>query len=83
MPEQTQKEQEYSNGELGIMLYNLDERVGEGFKGTHKRLDEINSKVAKNTEWRLTSQGSLAIIKWLVGFIGLTTVANIIVNLFK
>ena len=41
----------------------------EGFKGVHQRQDKTNGKVGDNTEFRLKSEGSLATIKFLIGFL--------------
>jgi len=76
-------EEKFSTDELGIMLSALNKKVDDGFSGIIKRLDISNGNIEKNSDWRLTSEGGLAVIKWLVGFIGVATMANIAVNLFK
>jgi len=73
----------YTSHELGMLICNLDKKVTDGFKGVWDRQDKTNGNVMRNTEWRLTSEGSLSIIKWLVGFIGFATIANVCVNLFN
>ena len=75
--------EKYSNNEIYIMLKNLSQKINDGFDGTHKRLDITNTKVIKNTEWRLKTEGSLSVIKYLVGIIGFATIINVVVNFFK
>ena len=75
--------QEYTNNELKILMENLDKTVVDGFRGVHKRQDVTNGKVVTNTEWRLKSEGSITVIKYIVGLIGFTTIVNVIINIIK
>ena len=74
---------EYTINELAIMMKNVDQKVNDGFSGTHSRLDTLNNKVGKNTEWRLKSEGSIATMKYIIGSVGLLIIVNIIVSIFK
>lgn len=75
-------EEKYSNNELGIMLKNLCDKVEDGFKGVHERQDRTNGNVLKNTEFRLGATGAIGAIKWILGFVGFGTIANIFLTLF-
>jgi len=70
-----------TNGELHIMLSNLDAKISEGFTGIHSRQDTTNGKVVKNEQFRIQAQTSLSILKWLFGFLGIGNLA-LIVKLF-
>jgi len=52
-------------------LTNLDKNVTEGFKGVHARQDLANHSIAKNTEYRQRSTGSITAIKFIIGFLGI------------
>lgn len=62
---------EPSNDVLLEKINNLHEKIEEGFKGTHARLDLTNGNVKRNTEFRLRFQGSLSTFKWLFGALGI------------
>ena len=60
--------------------------LGEKFNANEKQHQEINDhlkrlngSVRTNTDWRLQFTGGFAVIKWLLGFVG---IGNIII-LFK
>jgi hypothetical protein len=67
-----------TNGELGIILTNLTQKVEEGFEGVHCRQDTTNGKVIANTKFRIETEAQFRVWKWLVGFIGISNVALIL-----
>lgn len=70
----------FTNGELGIMLENLCDKVDEGFSGVHKRQDTTNGNVIKNTEFRLNTTATLKTLKYLVAIFGIGTIFNVVSN---
>jgi hypothetical protein len=74
---------DFTTKELVLMLKNLTEKVETGFKGTHERLDKTNGKVIKNTEWRLKTEGSINVLKFLLGGVSLVTIINVLATVLK
>lgn len=79
-----------SNEVLLEKINNLSEKVDEGFKGVNNRLDTTNGKVLRNTDWRIAQEAvskkrtkDWDNFKWLFGFVGIGTLANIIISLSK
>lgn len=71
-------EREYTNGELGLLMEGLCDKVDTGFKGVHDRQDKTNGNVIRNTEFRLKATANINLLKWVVGLIGLTNVLAIV-----
>lgn len=59
-------ERDYTNGELGLLIWELCTKVEDGFKGVHERQDKTNWNVIKNTEFRLKAVWILTTLKFLV-----------------
>lgn len=53
----------YSKRETDMLLKRIDENIQDGFAGVHERLDKLNGQTAKNTEFRLKSEGAFLLIK--------------------
>ena len=64
--------EEYTNGELGLMIQNLTKEVQAGFKGVHDRQDKTNGKVKDNCGDIETIQG------WKNKMMGAIIIMNII-----
>jgi hypothetical protein len=75
--------EQHTNNELEIMLKNLQISVDKGFSDVICRQDKTNGNVIKNTEFRLSATGAILVIKWLIGLVGLGTIANLILTLQK
>lgn len=58
-------------------LDNLIKQVDDGFSGVHRRQDTTNGKVIVNTEFRIRTEATITTIKWLLGFVGIGTIAAI------
>lgn len=71
-------EREYTNGELGLMIKNLCDKVEDGFKGVYERQDKTNGNVIKNTEFRLRATANINLLKWVVSLIGFANVVAIV-----
>lgn len=70
--------EEPTNRELHTAIKNLTATMQEGFKGVHHRQDETNGKVNRNTEFRIEVTASLNLLKWLIGFFGISNIAVLI-----
>lgn len=58
-------EKEPTMGELKIIIENLSSKVDSGFHGVHKRQDQTNGNVKRNTEHRLRTEGITSVLKWV------------------
>ena len=56
---------EPTNKELRLMLRQLKEQIVDGFEGVHKRQDQTNGNVIKNSEFRLKSQGVMSFLQYI------------------
>lgn len=61
------------------MIQHLQKDVKEGFAGVHKRQDEANGQIGKNTAFRNKIIGALAV----VGFLGVTSFVGLILMWLK
>jgi len=52
-------------------------------KAICKRLDATNGNVAKNTAFRIEVSTTVKNLKWLLGFLGLGNIINILYMLFR
>lgn len=79
----------FTNGELGIMLENLTKQVIDGFKGVHDRQDKANYQIAKNLKcineingWKNKMVGGLIVMNIflvpMVLYIGIELIKKII-----
>lgn len=69
---------EPTNGELARQIQSLVIVVKEGFQGVHERQDTTNGKVVRNDEFRIKAETSIAILKWLFGFVGVGNLVLIV-----
>lgn len=68
---------DYTNGELGVLIENLCDKVDSGFnsvKGKQKKLEE---EVGRNSRFRHRANANLNLLKWLLGFIGFGNIVSI------
>jgi len=54
---------EPTNGELAIMIDNLNQNINR----LHIKADITNGKVIANTEYRLKQTGAMVLVKWVGG----------------
>lgn len=47
-------------------IKHLTDKVDKGFKGVHERLDILNGRVIRNTNWRYYITGGLAVLTTIV-----------------
>jgi hypothetical protein len=62
-------EKQPTNGELAIMLKNIEQMISE----VHKKQDYTNGNVMRNTEFRLKSEAIISLVKW-IGFSQIITI---------
>jgi hypothetical protein len=75
-------EPNYSKREIDMLIKEIHNDVKDGFKGVHDRLDKLNGQTAKNTEFRLKSEGVIGLGKW-VGFANVVAIAAWIISAFS
>ncbi len=59
-------------------IEHLTKKVDEGFKGTYQRLDTLNGKVSKNTNWRYYITGGLAVLTVIVTSILISIIKEVL-----
>lgn len=61
----------------------MEQTVEEGFKIMHEKQDKTNGNVVKNTEFRIGTEANIALIKWVLGFIGVSNIIALILLIIR